>query len=581
MPRDTDYLTHPKQDHVRTITSGNANVEITPVNGKGDVTITVPAPGSGFGAVESVTGGDGISVAPTTGDVVVTNTGALSVSAGNSGVTVSPTTGAVVVTRAVSVATPTTVANAAAAGTSAIAANQDHVHLGVAQIIAGTNITVDPVGGTGAVTVNASASGGASSVTAGNAGLVISPTTGAVIASRAVSVATPAAVSGTAAAGTSAIGANQDHAHEGVASLASANAGITASSATGAVTITRVVTSTAPTAIASAGAAGTGVKAANDDHTHAGVTSLASANAGLTASASQGAITLTHVLSSATPLGTTSGGATGTGTIASREDHRHPAGSAGDPYTAGDGIRIDTSTLSNKDHYQLRTYLDWIPASPNSEDQEWNSTGTTPPSGWAWMNQTSGTPSTTATMDMHTNRPSCLELTAAQSSTIALRGIFRAVPNSGSWQYRAQIFANVGDTASSTKTTGAGSWGGVGLMIADNSLTGLSVGVLMGSLNGDLGSVVYSYATPTSAGSAKNTDLKGWSAASIAIIKFDGTNLFFYAADNNGMQVNLYRVTPATIGLANITTSQIGIIVHNLATTATVKAYCDYFRRDS
>ncbi len=51
---------------------------------------------------------------------------------------------------------------------------------GVSKIIAGTDITISPTGGTGNVTINSSA-GGVSSVTGSGSGISVSPTTGAVV----------------------------------------------------------------------------------------------------------------------------------------------------------------------------------------------------------------------------------------------------------------------------------------------------------------------------------------------------------------------------------------------------------------
>ena len=79
---------------------------------------------------------------------------------------------------------------------------------GVSQIVAGSNVTISPGGGTGVVTINAAGGGGAvSSVTASGAGITATPTTGAVVV-----------------------------ANTGVTSIV-AGTGITVSGATGAVTI--------------------------------------------------------------------------------------------------------------------------------------------------------------------------------------------------------------------------------------------------------------------------------------------------------------------------------------------------------
>jgi hypothetical protein len=98
------------------------NVTIFPTSGEGEVTIN--AAGGGGGGVTSVTAsGPGIGATPTTGAVVLTNTGVTSVAAG-AGMTVSAPTGDLTVTNS-----------------------------GVTSLVAGPGITVS--GGTGAVTVSA------------------------------------------------------------------------------------------------------------------------------------------------------------------------------------------------------------------------------------------------------------------------------------------------------------------------------------------------------------------------------------------------------------------------------------------
>jgi hypothetical protein len=93
---------------------------------------------------------------------------------------------------------------------------------GVTEIIAGSNITISPLNGQGAVTINATGSPGVTSVTGSGAGLSVSGPTGAVVL-----------------------------ANTGVTSLV-AGPGITVSGATGAVTVT---SPTAPTIAPSAGSA--------------------------------------------------------------------------------------------------------------------------------------------------------------------------------------------------------------------------------------------------------------------------------------------------------------------------------------
>lgn len=109
--------------------------------------------GSG-GGVTSVTGsGSGITVSPTTGAVVVSNTGVTSNVAGT-GISVSGATGAVTITNTgvTSIIAGTGISRSAATGAVTV------TNTGVTSIVAGTNITIS--GSTGAVTINASSSGG-------------------------------------------------------------------------------------------------------------------------------------------------------------------------------------------------------------------------------------------------------------------------------------------------------------------------------------------------------------------------------------------------------------------------------------
>jgi hypothetical protein len=57
-------------------------------------------------------------------------------------------------------AEPQDIASAASAGAQPLASREDHKHKGVSKIVAGTNITIDPATGVGAVTVTAAAAAG-------------------------------------------------------------------------------------------------------------------------------------------------------------------------------------------------------------------------------------------------------------------------------------------------------------------------------------------------------------------------------------------------------------------------------------
>lgn len=72
------------------------------------------------------------------------------------------------------------------------------VATGVTQIVAGTNITISPVGGTGAVTINSTAAGGVTSITGTANEIAASASTGAVTLSFPANVVIPAPTTGVA-----------------------------------------------------------------------------------------------------------------------------------------------------------------------------------------------------------------------------------------------------------------------------------------------------------------------------------------------------------------------------------------------
>ena len=147
-------------------------------------TLVFSAATGGSGAVSSVTAGSGLSGNSTTGAIEIINTdkgssqnifkniqvnGATQFSAGSNSSNLNFSGINITITSA---ATNTLVFSAATGGGGG----------GVTQIIAGTNITISPTGGTGVVTINSTGSGGTgavSSVTAGD-GLSGNSTTGAI-----------------------------------------------------------------------------------------------------------------------------------------------------------------------------------------------------------------------------------------------------------------------------------------------------------------------------------------------------------------------------------------------------------------
>jgi hypothetical protein len=126
--------------------AAGTNGQVLTTNGAGVTTWTTP---SSLGLVSSVTGsGAGISVSPTTGAVVVSNTGVTSAVAGT-GIGVSAGTGAVTFNNTGVTSAVAGTGISVSAGTGAVTITNS----GVTSIVAGSNISIS--GGTGAVTINA------------------------------------------------------------------------------------------------------------------------------------------------------------------------------------------------------------------------------------------------------------------------------------------------------------------------------------------------------------------------------------------------------------------------------------------
>ena len=103
---------------------------------------------------------------------------------------------------------------------------------GVSQLVAGTNISLSPAGGTGIVTINSTASSGVSSVSGGTA-ISVSPTTGAVVVNNTgvTAIAVSSGITTTGATGSITLS------NSGVLSVAGSGAGISANTVGGNVTI--------------------------------------------------------------------------------------------------------------------------------------------------------------------------------------------------------------------------------------------------------------------------------------------------------------------------------------------------------
>jgi len=110
---------------------------------------------------------------------------------------------------------------------------------GVSRIVAGTNVTVSPAGGTGVVTVNSSGGGTVTSVTAGTGGVTVTGTSTAPVINIPTAVTSvTAGTGGVTVTGTATAPVINIPAASGVTSLAVSGGGITTSGSSGAVTLT-------------------------------------------------------------------------------------------------------------------------------------------------------------------------------------------------------------------------------------------------------------------------------------------------------------------------------------------------------
>jgi hypothetical protein len=127
------------QKYVNQLIAGSG-VTISPNSGQG--TVTISATGSG-GTITSVVAGPGLSGGGSSGSVTLSLSTPITVANGGTGT-----------------ATPSLIAGSNVTVTGSWPNQTITASGAVSQIIAGTNVTISPSGGTGAVTINASGGGG-------------------------------------------------------------------------------------------------------------------------------------------------------------------------------------------------------------------------------------------------------------------------------------------------------------------------------------------------------------------------------------------------------------------------------------
>jgi hypothetical protein len=141
---------------------------------RGDNTWAVPA---GGGTVTSVNSGTGISVDNTDPDnPIINNTGVLSNIAGT-GISINNATGNSTITNTAPDQTVVITGSGDTTVTGTYPTFDISSDSGVTQIVAGNDISISPVGGTGIVTINSTSQGGVTSLIAGN-NITLSPVTG-------------------------------------------------------------------------------------------------------------------------------------------------------------------------------------------------------------------------------------------------------------------------------------------------------------------------------------------------------------------------------------------------------------------
>ena len=141
---------------------------------RGDNVWAVPA---GGGTVTSVDAGAGISVDSTDpANVIISNTGVLSNIAGT-GISISSATGNSTITNTAPDQTVVITGSGDTTVTGTYPTFNISSDSGVTQIVAGNDISISPVGGTGIVTINSTSQGGVTSLIAGD-NITLSPITG-------------------------------------------------------------------------------------------------------------------------------------------------------------------------------------------------------------------------------------------------------------------------------------------------------------------------------------------------------------------------------------------------------------------
>lgn len=431
---------------------------------------------------------------------------------------------------------PPAIASSGSVGMSGQAARGDHTHSGVAQLVAGSNVTIS---GDGTGTVTVSASGG------------VSLTTNA-----------PADVNGSAVLGSGTAAAKDDHQHRGVHS-AVAGTGIGVSGAYGDVTFTNngVTSLSAGAGISLSGSTGAITV------TNAGVTSAVAGN-GISISGSTGAVTFTNNIAAGSGISITG---TNPLTIAS-------VGTPGYPYTISRGLVLSSTTLYNYDYQYAPIGPAQVNYGSDAINLEFDTTGSSPPSGWSWINQGS------ATMDMHTNKYSCLEITQPTASNLNFRGIARTIPAS-SWECAARLWVDTGKNTTGSNVLGSGVYAGAALCLLDGPGGGNNlIAIMSGSVNGGVGlyvSVLNNVSNGTN--NLKQQSANSWGDGVYVSFEYDGTNIFCWG-NSATHKILLWRTTPGTAyatgpGFTDFSNARIGLFAFQNGTNSTVKTYADWFRK--
>lgn len=256
------------------------------------------------------------------------------------------------------------------------------------------------------------------------------------------------------------------------------------------------------------------------------------------------------------------------------------------------GLAVDGSgNTGNQDYWDGASIygmpgFGWYKRGSDATNQEFDTTGSSPPTSWNWVNQAS------ATITVNSGVTSCMQMTV-QNSSGQMTAIARNLPNSGAagdTSCTYMISTRCQGYQPSLAHTGIANFANSGLVIGDLANSGHLAILMSGIYNGQESVAIETWNAPTGGGYVLRTAIVPVSSPPfLRIVYTTGANTstatlaFWYGFSPYSMQCLFYD-TIGQMGFGAVTQiAQIGVhgICNNSNGGTSTIATCDWFRREA